>query len=102
MIINGAIYVRSDMPIGSIVYQSKIAYESYTRNYKCGFNVPSTGQETVYYRERPELKIINITGTLAISSGIPANVYRTNNTALGIVFYRNRNRNINSLCSKLS
>lgn len=42
--------------------------------------------------------MINITRTLAISSGISANVYRTNNTALGIVFYTNRN----SLCSKLS
>ncbi|QAV22567.1 hypothetical protein [Proteus hauseri] len=93
MIINGVLYIGSDIPIDSFVYQSKINYDSYIRNYKCIFNVPSTELETIYYLERQELKIINITETLAIGSGISANVYRINNLTLGIVFYTNRDTN---------
>lgn len=101
MSIGGAIHVGADMPVGSVVYQGKIDIASYTYNYTCAFNVPSTGLGKYYFLERQEVKLLSMRGTPAVGAGIPPNVYKTNNPGLGIVFYTNRNRN-NSLTPNIA
>ncbi|EST57897.1 type 1 fimbrial protein [Proteus hauseri] len=91
MTINGTIFVGPDMPIGSVVYQGQIDYNNKALNYNCSSYDPEDPDKTVLFMERQELKILSTTGTPVISPGIPANVFRTNNPGLGIVFYANRN-----------
>lgn len=91
MTINGTIFVGPDMPIGSVVYQGQIDYNNKALNYKCSSYDPEDPDKTVLFMERQELKILSTTGTPVISPGIPANVFRTNNPGLGIVFFANRN-----------
>lgn len=91
MTINGTIFVGPDMPIGSVVYQGQIDYNNKALNYECSSYDPEDPDKTVLFMERQELKILSTTGTPVISPGIPANVFRTNNPGLGIVFYANRN-----------
>lgn len=91
MTINGTIFVGPDMPIGSVVYQGQIDYNNKALNYECSSYDPEDPDKTVLFMERQELKILSTTGTPVISPSIPANVFRTNNPGLGIVFYANRN-----------
>ncbi|WP_109392142.1 fimbrial protein [Proteus cibi] len=91
MTINGTIFVGPDMPIGSVVYQGQIDYNNKALNYECSSYDPEDPDKTVLFMERQELKILSTTGTPVISPGIPANVFRTNNPGLGIVFFANRN-----------
>ncbi|MEB6858090.1 type 1 fimbrial protein [Proteus cibi] len=91
MTINGAIFVGPDMPIGSVVYQGQLAYNVAPLNYVCHGDFSEDPQRTILFMERQELKLLTTAGTPVISPGIPANVFKTNNPGLGIVFYANRN-----------
>lgn len=92
MIINGTIFVGPDMPIGSIVYQGQIDYANKALNYRCIGDFSEDPNRVIQFMERQELKILSTTGTPVTSAGIPANVFRTNNPGLGIVFFASRNR----------
>ncbi|WP_181879835.1 fimbrial protein [Proteus vulgaris] len=90
--INGAIFVGPDMPIGSVVYQGQIDYNNRPITYNCRADFSEDPDKVIWFTERQELKLLSTAGTPVISAGIPANVFRTNNPGLGIVFYANRNK----------
>ena len=92
MIITGSIFIGPDMPIGSVVYQGQIDYNNKTLNYECFGDFSEDPHRVIQFTERQELKILSTAGTPVISAGVPANVFRTNNPGLGIVFFANRNK----------